>query len=130
MEKPNVEKPNVEKPNVEKPNVEKPNVLAPVIHLTTTEKFDKINCSTKAVLKEIKNLDTHKATGPDRIPAIALKIAAPELAVPLTRFFRKSFDDGTVPSAWKCAHVTPIPKPGSPSDPQNYRPIALYVSHF
>ena len=46
---------------------------------------------------------------------------APSLAI----LFKKSMNEGTVPSDWKTANVTPIFKKGSRSDPGNYRPISL-----
>jgi hypothetical protein len=39
--------------------------------------------------------------------------------------FHLSFCTGIFPSAWKIANVSPIPKKGVKSDPNNYRPIAI-----
>ncbi len=83
------------------------NEPAPIIHSTASEELSNITFSTKATLKELRNLDIIKASGPDDIPPTVLKTAAPELAVPFTRLFRKSLDIGIVPSAWKHANVTP-----------------------
>ncbi len=66
------------------------NEPAPIIHSTACEELSNITFSTKATLKEVRNLDIYKASGPDVIPPIVLKTAAPELAVPFTRLFRKS----------------------------------------
>ena len=71
------------------------------------------------------NLNTKKATGPDGIPAIVLKMCAVELSPILRELFQYSLEKGIFPENWKSALVQPIPKKGKKSDPNNYRPIAL-----
>ena len=77
------------------------------------------------VKKQLLGLDTTKATGPDDIPALVLKTAAPELATPLARLFQLCFDRGHMPAQWKCANVIPCYKKGDKHTPGNYRPISL-----
>ncbi|RVE49051.1 hypothetical protein evm_006297 [Chilo suppressalis] len=77
------------------------------------------------VRKTLRNLDVHKASGPDGIPAIVLRSCAPELTPVLTRLFQLSLATGKVPSSWKLANVQPVPKKGSRTDPANYRPISI-----
>ena len=84
-----------------------------------------IRIHEKGVLKLLKNLKPHKATGPDELPARVLKECAKELAPILTSFFQQSLDEGKVPDDWKQQRVHPIYKKGSRSDPGNYRPVAL-----
>ncbi|CAH1975825.1 unnamed protein product [Acanthoscelides obtectus] len=79
----------------------------------------------KTVRRVLLSLDINKASGPDLIPAIVLKRCAAELAPVLSRLFQISYESGTFPENWKFAHVQPIPKKGSKTDPYNYRPIAL-----
>ena len=44
----------------------------------------------------------------------------------LLRIFNRIWTTGNIPNQWKIANVIPIPKPGKdPTNPQNYRPIAL-----
>ena len=50
------------------------------------------------VWKELLSLHTRKATGPDGIPALFLKIAADVVAKPLTYLFNKSIGTSTFPS--------------------------------
>jgi len=54
-----------------------------------------------------------------------LKELADQLAYPLTQIFNKSLSVGKLPSNWKEAHVTPIHKKGSRTEPGNYRPVSL-----
>ena len=51
--------------------------------------------------------------------------AAVSLCVPLAMLFRKSLDEGEVPSERKLATVVPIFKKGNKQDPGNYWPIGL-----
>ena len=84
-----------------------------------------INVSVKGVLKLLRNLNIHKASGPDDIPTFILKVAAEELAPILTVFFQMSLDAGEVPEEWRDARVVPIFKKGEKHLPQNYRPVSL-----
>ena len=47
------------------------------------------------------------------------------ISYPLSILYRSIIELHTLPTEWKCAIITPIFKKGSPSDPANYRPIAL-----
>ena len=79
----------------------------------------------EGVIKQLKQLNPSKASGPDEIPPRLLKIVAEEIAPALTFLFQQSLDSGVVPSQWKKALVTGIYKKGEKSDPANYRPISL-----
>jgi len=59
-----------------------------------------------------------------RISGIVHQSSA-SIAKPLSKLFHLSFTSGIFPSAWKIANVSPIPKKGNKSDPNNYRPIAI-----
>ncbi|XP_072051972.1 uncharacterized protein [Amphiura filiformis] len=90
------------------------------------EECDKaLKKKTGKVKKELLKLDINKASGPDDVPALVLKMAAPELATPLARLFQLCFDKGYMPAQWKCAHVIPCYKKGDKHTPGNYRPISL-----
>ncbi|XP_049886813.1 uncharacterized protein LOC126381362 [Pectinophora gossypiella] len=79
----------------------------------------------REVRKALCSLDVNKASGPDGIPARVLRLCAPELSPVLTRLYRLSLEQRTVPKSWKLANVQPVPKKGSRADPANYRPIAI-----
>ena len=62
-------------------------------HLT----MEKTHVQSKGVHKLLSDLKTHKATGPDSIPAYVLKSAADQLAPILTRLYQYSLDLGEIP---------------------------------
>ncbi|XP_060608341.1 uncharacterized protein LOC132760373 [Ruditapes philippinarum] len=84
-----------------------------------------IDISVKGVEKLLKNLNPHKAAGPDQIRPIVLKNTSKELAPIVSKLFQKSLQSSTLPDIWKMANVAPVFKKGSKSDPANYRPISL-----
>ena len=65
------------------------------------------------------------ATGPDGISAKFLRLAAPVIAQPLTWLYNQSITQGFVPSQWKSACITPIPKIPQPLSPGDLRPISV-----
>ena len=77
------------------------------------------------VEKLLKNLNAHKATGPDSISTRLLKELATELAPALTFIFQTSLDSGIVPHDWRMAHVVPVFKKGDKCSAANYRPVSL-----
>ena len=76
------------------------------------------------VCKELKKTKTSKFTGLVNIPARLLKDGADALAKPLSVLMNRSICEGSIPSEWKHATVTPIHKAGSAADAANYRPIS------
>ena len=77
------------------------------------------------VEKKLGRLGLTKSPGPDAVHPFLLKSFASLLACPISIIFQRSFDEGVVPSDWKCANVTPIFKKGDRSQAGNYRPISL-----
>jgi hypothetical protein len=84
----------------------------------------------EGVAKLLRNLNPHKATGPDEISAQLLKTNAKQLPEPLSKLFQASIDEGKIPGDWKEALVTTLFKKGDKSTPSNYRPFALPRSYF
>ena len=80
--------------------------------------------TTEEVHKEIKNLDSKKAHGPDLLDPYFLKIAAEFIAEPLTHIFNLTLSTSTIPKVWKSAFVYPLFKGGDPTSLNNYRPIS------
>ena len=79
-----------------------------------------------SVLEKLKNLNEHKAFGVDKVSPYVLKKAAEAFALPLKLIFNASLANGTIPSEWREANVSPIyKKKGGKLDPANYRPVSL-----
>jgi hypothetical protein len=87
-----------------------------------------VNTSPGVIRKILGSLKTNSAAGPDQIPSLFYRKAAAALSFPLSILFRSLIDLRDLPSEWKHSIITPIFKKGSPSDPANYRPIALTCS--
>ena len=84
-----------------------------------------INLSKDDIEKRLLKLNITKSAGPDGLHPRLLKETATSISTPLLSIFRKSIDNGKVPSAWKKASITPIYKKGSRKEVGNYRPVSL-----
>ena len=62
------------------------------------------------------------------IPAKVFKRCKFSLSIPLTLFWRKSFECGRIPSAYKTQIVLPLHKKGAKTDVRHFRPIC-FTSH-
>lgn len=60
------------------------------------------------VIKQLKNLNQNKATGPDEYPARVLKETAVETVPIITPIFQQSYNTCKLPDDWLQALVTPI----------------------
>ena len=66
------------------------------------------------------------AVGPDSIHYCFLKHLPVSVQAIVVDLFNRVWIEGSFPAPWRLATVIPIPKPGKdPSNPGNYRPIAL-----
>ena len=82
------------------------------------QKYELLNC--------LKDLEKHKAYGPDLIHNLMLLNGDNNLHNKLLSLFNNCLQNGTFPNIWNYANIRPIPKPGKiHSDPKNYRPIAV-----
>ena len=90
-----------------------------------TKTAPQLNIDRKGVLKILKNINIHKAMGPDGIPNILLKTCAEEISYGLSAIFQYSLDTGTLPLDWRNANVTPVFKKGDRHLAENYRPVSL-----
>lgn len=73
----------------------------------------------------LKKLNPHKATGVDGISAHLLQIVASDVAPSITKLFNDSLTCGQIPTEWKKANVTPIPKTTTSHSISNFRPISV-----
>ena len=81
--------------------------------------------SVDDVREQLLKLKPEKSPGTDSIHPHVLRACADELALPLYIIYRKSLDEGKLPSDWKRARVVPIYKKGAKKSPGNYRPVSL-----
>ncbi|XP_072037653.1 uncharacterized protein [Amphiura filiformis] len=80
----------------------------------------------EGVAKQLHQLSSNKASGPDDIPARILHEYADDLApMLLTNIMQQSYRLGKLPSDWTKARVTGIFKKGNNTNPENYRPVSL-----
>lgn len=96
--------------------------LSPTLH--KSEMTD-ITINKAGVLKELRRLKPHKASGPDDISPRILLEMADILADPFVTLFQSSLDKARVPKDWKTATVCPVYKKGEKHLAANYRPISL-----
>ena len=94
-------------------------------NISVNEKFVFNTMSTVQVGNEIKNLNTHKATNPNDIPAKII-IESNDIVAPyLSHIYTSSIQSRVFPNALKEADVTPIHKKGDSTEMANYRPISI-----
>jgi hypothetical protein len=78
------------------------------------------------VFEKLALLNPHKASGPDNVPAWLLKENADILAPVMTDILNSSYSEAQLPSSWKQADITPIPKSTPVYDINKHlRPISL-----
>jgi len=73
----------------------------------------------------LKSLKTNKATGNDAILAKVLKLAAKELATPLTKLYNSCISSGKWPSEWKRGEWIAVFKKDDPLHKENYKPVTV-----
>ena len=95
----------------------------------TSAKMMDIPFTRKDIQDAMAEIPLTAAAGPDRFPAIFLKMCREQLSEPLYIMWRRSLDTGTVPQVLKTANIIPIHKGNARTLPKNYRPIAL-TSHL
>ena len=93
--------------------------------LNTTPHMESITVSTNGMAKLLKDLNPHKAAGPDQLKPLVLQKLRDVIAPILQVIFQRSLDTGRVPKDWSTAFVCPLFKKGDTSLASNYRPISL-----
>ena len=82
--------------------------------------------NTALVLKKLKSLNPYKAPGPDDIPNWIFRDYAEILAPSVLDLLNSSYKQKRLPSCWKQANITPIPKEKPVKDiRKQLRPISL-----
>ena len=91
----------------------------------THDTISDIQISPAAIQRTLSNLKLNSAAGPDGIPPIFFHKVSRSIIFPLSTMFRTFIDLRTLPQEWKHSIIAPKFKKGDPSNPSNYRPIAL-----
>ena len=81
-------------------------------HLGLTKKFELLPTEKDSILKILRDINTSKTAGIDRLPGRFLKDGADVLAKPVTDICNLSISLNKFPSAFKLAKVKPIFKKG------------------
>lgn len=70
------------------------------------EDLASVTLTRKEVSNALRNLDSHKATGPDDIPNIFFRNLSDQISAPLGMIFNRSIEAGVFPSQWKSSFVS------------------------
>ena len=97
----------------------------PAFRERTDTNLDNINVDENAVEKLLRQVKETKSHGPDGIHPKFIKETSKSLSKPVSILFKKSLEEGHLPTAWKEANITPIHKKGPKHQVGNYRPISL-----
>ena len=99
-------------------------------HLGLTKKFELLPTEKDYILKILRDIDTSKAAGFNKLPGRFLKDSANVLAKPATDICNLSISLNKFPSPFKLAKVKPVFKKGQKTNVSNYRPISLLHKFF
>ena len=89
------------------------------------ELIDHCQANFFQLLKIVKEINTNKSSGLEKLSSRVLKDALLVLIPQLLYLVNLSLQTGIFPDAWKIATVIPLFKGGSKSEMGNYRPISL-----
>ena len=89
------------------------------------ERLEDVNITKERVLKKLKEINPSKSPGNDNLSNTILKETAEELAEQITKIFRKSLDETSLPDDWRMSNITPIFKKDSRKKVDNYRGVHL-----
>ena len=81
--------------------------------------------------KSLKSLNLDKSSGPDGISPWVYKACAEILAYPVSVILNCSYNQGKLPSIWKSANISPIPKDTQITNiNKHFRPISCTNPNF
>ena len=106
-------------------NENHPSIIKIQENTDVTQKLEFLPISTDFVDKQLKKLNTKKATGIDGISVKVLKLAQPVITKPITQLINKSITTSTFPDKLKEAQVVPLHKKNNVLDTGNYRPVSI-----
>ena len=91
-----------------------------------TFEFSKV--TPDEVLKSMKRVNVKKAKGYDNVSPYFIKIAAYQLATPVSQIVNMCITESTYPDVYKMNEITPIYKSKDTFNKANYRPVSCSVS--
>ena len=103
----------------------------PVITQTrsaTTPKYplsSELNATKADFIAAIDEIKNSSACAKENIPPAVFKIYKDILAIPLLKFWTKSFNTGQIPQQYKNQTITPVHKKGPKNIAENFRPIVV-----
>ena len=71
----------------------------PVIDHSLYSSIPPLDIGTNGIIKQLKNLNQNKATGPDELPARVLRETAEQIAPIITHIFQQSYNTGKLPAS-------------------------------
>ena len=77
------------------------------------------------VSKTFKQVNIHKAAGPDGLPGHVLRACVDQLASVFTDIFNLSLTESVIPTCFKQNTIVPVPKEAKVTCLNDYRPVAL-----
>lgn len=98
--------------------------LPPPIFDNNVEQLDH-PISTLEISLILKKLKSNKAPGNDGIPNEVWRSLPPRAILFMSNLFNSILEKGTIPDDWTLIFLKPLFKKGEPTQPSNYRPIAL-----
>jgi hypothetical protein len=84
-----------------------------------------ITFSIADVSKTFKQVNIHKAAGPDGLPGRVLWACAEQLAGVFTDIFNMSLIESVIPTCFKQTTIVPVPKNTKATCLNDYLPLAL-----
>jgi exonuclease III len=102
-----------------------PSILKIKQEVQTNKEFNFTEVSLEMIEKEIKKLNTGKATKLGDIPSRLVKENINIFGPEMTKFMNNCFSDNEFPDELKLADVSPIFKKDITTDVKNYRPISI-----
>jgi hypothetical protein len=84
-----------------------------------------ITLSVARLIKTFKQVNIHKAAGPDGLPGRVWRACADQLASLFTDIFNLSLPESVIPTCFKQPTIGPVPKNTKVACLNHYRPVAL-----
>ena len=101
-------------------------ISLPAFHFRTNLELHNISATPKIVKQVMTNLDLSKASAPDYIPVVVLKICEPEPSHIQAELFNKCLKESCFPECSKVSSVDPVYKNvGERSTAKNYHHVSL-----